>query len=145
MSEGIKSGLSFTQTLDNFSASQGGNQRIDVLEDGSLGERISKSSGTVQYWEQLGGSFTPEESLHLNNTPVPQARSYATEEERVMNSQIGRRLPPEEVAKFKDFSVSDAQEYIDIGRAGKNDDPPLFAQSSGSLALLVVIGLVVVP
>ena len=63
MSEGIKSGLSFTQTLDNFSASQGGNQRIDVLEDGSLGERISKSSGTVQYWEQLGGSFTPEESL----------------------------------------------------------------------------------
>ena len=110
MHTGIQRGQTFTEALDAFNVSNGTAQRVDVLEDGSLGPRISRASGTVQYWEQLGGQFTASEQAHLEHTPVPQRRVYATEEERVMNEGTNQRLPQEQVRSLANHDMNRLQD-----------------------------------
>ena len=79
MKTGVEQGKTFTETLDEFNTSNGAVQRVDVLDDGSLGPRIHKESGTVQFWQKSGGTFTPEEQAHLNSNPSPPPRQYSDE------------------------------------------------------------------
>jgi hypothetical protein len=79
MKTGHEQGKSFTQALDDFNRSNGAAQRIDVLEDGSLGPRIHKDSGTVKYWRDSGGSFTAAEQAHLDTNAPPAPREYSAE------------------------------------------------------------------
>ena len=72
-------GLSFTEALDKFNTSNGATQRVDVLEDGSLGPRIHKEAGSVKYWRDTGGTFTAMEQAHLDSNPVPPKRVYSDE------------------------------------------------------------------
>ena len=58
MASGVEARKTFTQALDDFNRSNGHVQRVDVLEDGSLGPRIHRHSGTVQYWRDAGGAFS---------------------------------------------------------------------------------------
>ena len=71
MRQGVESGMTFTQALDEFNKTQGNVQRVDVTPDGGLGERIHRSAPTVRYWQDAGGSFTPREEAHLRMQPVP--------------------------------------------------------------------------
>ena len=117
MAEGVREGRGFTETLAKFNQTQGAQQNVDVMEDGSLGSRIHRAAGTVQYWEAAGGEFTPSENLHLNNAVIPQERTYATEEERMINSQIGRRLPPERITQLNRMNTGQLSDHVDSQRA----------------------------
>ena len=79
MRSGVEQGKTFTEALDDFNRTNGAVQRVDVLEDGSLGPRIHRESGTVQYWKDSGGSFTPREQAHLDSNPPPPPREYSAE------------------------------------------------------------------
>ena len=72
-------GLSFTEALDKFNTNNGATQRVDVLEDGSLGPRIHKEAGSVKYWRDAGGTFTAAEQAHLESNPIPPKRVYSDE------------------------------------------------------------------
>ena len=84
-------GLSFTEALDSFNTSNGATQRVDVLEDGTLGPRIHREAGSVKYWRDAGGTFTAAEQAHLDSNPVPPRREYS-DEARAMG--IGEELTP---------------------------------------------------
>ena len=117
MHQGMERGQTFTEALDTFNFSDGTAQRVDVLEDGSLGTRISRGSGTVQYWEAMGGTFTESEQEHLRVTPIPQEPIYETEEERVMNEGLNQRIPARQVQELANRGTSGMQDYIDGQRA----------------------------
>jgi len=50
MRSGVESGKSFTESLDDFNTTNGTKQRIDVTNDGGLGERIHAQAPSVRYW-----------------------------------------------------------------------------------------------
>ena len=79
MKSGVEQGKTFTEALDDFNRTNGAVQRVDVLEDGTLGPRIHRESGTVKYWADSGGSFTPQEQAHLDSNPPPPPREYSDE------------------------------------------------------------------
>jgi hypothetical protein len=83
MKNGLEQGKTFTQTLDEFNRSNGHVQRVDVLEDGSLGPRIHKNSGTVEYWRKMGGSFTESEQAHFENNSPPPERIFSEDARRM--------------------------------------------------------------
>ena len=84
-------GLSFTEALDSFNTSNGTTQRVDVLEDGTLGPRIHREAGSVKYWRDAGGTFTAAEQAHLDSNPVPPRREYSDEAQAM---GIGEELTP---------------------------------------------------
>ena len=79
MKTGVEQSKTFTEALDDFNRTNGAVQRVDVLEDGSLGPRIHRESGTVKYWADSGGSFTPQEQAHLDSNAPPPPREYSDE------------------------------------------------------------------
>ena len=81
MANGVELGQTFADALDDFNLSQGARQRVDVTEDGRLGPRIHKGSGTVRHWKAAGGTFTAAEEEHLARAPVPNERPIHPEAE----------------------------------------------------------------
>ena len=79
MKTGVEQSKTFTEALDDFNRTNGAVQRVDVLEDGSLGPRIHRESGTVQYWKDSGGAFTPQEQAHLDSNTPPPPREHSDE------------------------------------------------------------------
>ena len=95
MKSGIEAGKTFTESLDQFNRkSSGAPQRQDVTEEGRLGPRIHKNSGTVKYWKESGGSFTPneQESLRTNQTPPPKEWSAEAHAMGVVNDLTDHQI-----------------------------------------------------
>ena len=108
MKTGLEQGKSFTQTLDDFNRANNAVQRVDVLEDGSLGARIHNESGTVKYWKQAGGEFTAQEQAHLDTNKPPAPRGVSQEaqamglHEKLSDAQVENvvEMSPTERAVF---------------------------------------------
>lgn len=122
MTAGVEQGKTFTEALDDFNRTNGAVQRVDVLEDGSLGPRIHGESGTVQYWRDAGGAFTPQEQAHLDSNPPPPQREYS-DEARAMGlgedlTQAQRSyvvsLPAEERAAFMQQQRTSMQQHTQL-------------------------------
>ena len=120
---GVEQGKTFTQTLDEFNTSNGTPQRVDVLEDGSLGPRINRNSPTVKYWEDSGGTFTESEEAHLNVTPTTDTMSSVPEEARTMGlgeeltlaqRQIVGNLSTEERSAFLKNKQTNLESHQDL-------------------------------
>jgi hypothetical protein len=104
----VEQGKTFTQTLDEFNTTNGTPQRVDVLEDGSLGPRINKNSPTVKYWEDSGGTFTESETLHLNDTPT--STSVVPDEARAMG--LGEELTSDQRQIVGNMSTEERTEFL---------------------------------
>ena len=107
---GVEQGKTFTQTLDEFNTTNGTPQRVDVLEDGSLGPRINKNSPTVKYWEDSGGTFTESETLHLNDTPTSTSVSFIPDEARAMG--LGEELTSDQRQIVGNMSTDERTEFL---------------------------------
>jgi hypothetical protein len=101
MATGVEAGKSFTQTLDDFNKNWGARQRVDVTEEGKLGPRIHKESGSVKYWQDAGGAFTADEMAHLRDAATPPPREYSAEA-RAMG--VGTELTPAQRAYVSELT-----------------------------------------
>ena len=114
MKSGVEQGKGFTETLDAFNRSNGAVQRVDVLEDGSLGPRIHKEAGTVKLWRASGGTFTSSEQAHLESNPVPPPRQHSTEA-RAMG--IGQELTSAQIDHVNSMSTEERAAFMRSQRA----------------------------
>ena len=105
---GVEQGKTFTQTLDEFNTTNGTPQRVDVLEDGSLGPRINKNSPTVKYWEDSGGTFTESERAHLDVTPT--STSVVPDEARAMG--LGEELTSDQRQIVGNMSTEERTSFL---------------------------------
>ena len=114
MRQGVESGMTFTQALDEFNKTQGNVQRVDVTPDGGLGERIHRSAPTVRYWQDAGGSFTPREEAHLRMQPVPKKVPISAEA-RSMGIVEGDTILPSQKA-IMNRSLDSRRQFVEQKR-----------------------------
>ena len=126
MKTGVEQGKTFTQALDDFNRSNGTAQRVDVLEDGSLGPRIHRESGTVKYWKDSGGTLTAEEEAHLNANPPPPPRELS-DEARAMG--LGEELTDAQRRYVTSLSTSERTEYMKEQRTSLQQNTELINES----------------
>ena len=152
MKTGVEQNKTFTESLDDFNAGSG-LQRVDVLEDGSLGPRIHEDSGTVKAWREMGGSFTESEQAHLaaNLAPPPRAMSPEAQElglDRDLTAaqkDFVKGLSTEERAQFMENKRADFKVHTDALDVKVQPHAELLKAAmpkAGSLATGIVSGIV---
>ena len=114
MKTGVEQGKTFTQTVDDFNKSNGAVQRVDVLEDGSLGPRMHKEAGTVKLWRASGGTFSPSEQTHLDTKPVPPPRQHSAE---ARSMGIGQELTTAQTNHVTSMSTQGRAAFMRSQRA----------------------------
>lgn len=115
MRSGVESGKTFTETLDDFNASSDGSrQRIDVSNDGGLGERIHAQAPSVRYWIDAGGDFTPREEAHLRMQKVPTKPKLSDEAKSMGISEGDTILPAQK--KIMNSSPEARQKFVEQKR-----------------------------